>query len=320
VRSTRIFEDIVVRSLVQDHAASDSEAGAIARFLMTSTIDTKPAKNRDGSESNRSGQLLVLTRAETEFLAERGAEILARAREAGTALASPQDVEKSGLFEKKVWLPGLKVLAAGLDTAMFGRMVTSDMFARVDAAVSVAHAFTTHEAHAENDYFTAVDTLKADDPEQDGGAGLINEQELTSGVFYLYAVIDMAQLRANLGEQAGDAEKIARSLVDAMATVSPGAKRGSTAPYARAELVLLERGAEQPRTLANAFLNPVRGGAGLMRGSVAALASYRARMAEMYEPFDGVAAVASIHDEADAIDAGRMRFRDALDRIFPVEA
>jgi hypothetical protein len=47
-------------------------------------------------------------------------------------------------------------------------MVTSDLFARVDAAVSVAHAFTTHAEAAETDYFTAVDTLKG--PEDDAGA------------------------------------------------------------------------------------------------------------------------------------------------------
>jgi CRISPR system Cascade subunit CasC len=318
VRSTRIFEDIVARSLVEEHAASPEEAGAVARFLMNTTVDTKAAKTKDGDATIRSGQLLVLTRAETDYLAETGAEILAKAREGGMALASPEDVGKSGLFDRKVWLPNLKLLPASLDTAMFGRMVTSDNFARVDAAVSVAHAFTTHEAHAENDYFTAVDTLKGDD--EDAGAGLINETELTSGVFYLYAVIDMAQLRANLGEKAGDAEKIARSLVDAMATVSPGAKRGSTAPYARAELVLLERGPEQPRTLANAFLDPVkRENGGLMRNSIGTLAAYRGKLSGMYGGFEGTVAVASIHEEAIAVEAERLPFRGALDRVFRAE-
>jgi CRISPR system Cascade subunit CasC len=40
--------------------------------------------------------------------------------------------------------------------------------------------------------------------------------------------------------------------------VTPGAKKGSTAPYDWASLVLVEAGGEQPRTLANAFLDPVR--------------------------------------------------------------
>ena len=41
------------------------------------------------------------------------------------------------------------------------------------------------------------------------------------------------------------------------ATVSPGAKLGSTAPYERAALMLVEAGSSQPRTLANAFRAPV---------------------------------------------------------------
>jgi CRISPR system Cascade subunit CasC len=315
VRSTRIYEELVARAL-EEKGASAQEASAIARFLMSETVETKPAKDKKtGAETARSGQLLVLTRAETRFLAERGMEILAALREAGVTAADSDDVKKAGVFDKKQWGSTLKGLPASLDTAMFGRMVTSDLFARVDAAVSVAHAFTTHAAAAENDYFTAVDTLKTD--EDDAGAGLINETELTSGVFYTYAVIDMNQLRANLGEQAGDAEKLARALVEAMATVSPGAKRGSTAPYSRAELVLIERGGEQPRTLANAFLKPVGGkGGGLMEESVNALLERRGDLDGMYEDTDGLATLSTIHDVPKDVRAEKVPFRVALGRIF----
>ena len=49
--------------------------------------------------------------------------------------------------------------AAGLDAALFGRMVTSDVLSRGDSAVHVAHAFTVHGEETESDYFTAVDDL-----------------------------------------------------------------------------------------------------------------------------------------------------------------
>lgn len=316
VRSTRIYEELVARAL-EGQGADPAAALAVARFLMAETVDTKPAKTKDGAETARSGQLLVLTRAETRFLAEKGAEILAALAalaEQGVAATTADEVKKAGVFDKKALGPILKALPASLDTAMFGRMVTSDVFARVDAAVSVAHAFTTHAGAAENDYFTAVDTLKGDD--DDAGAGLINETELTTGVFYTYAVIDMNQLRANLGEQGPDAERLARGLVQAMATVSPGAKRGSTAPYAYAEFVLLERGPAQPRTLANAFLRPVDAeGLNLMPHSVAALAGYRARMEGMYGPFGGSVAAASMHDLPPALGDGAT-LQEALDRVF----
>jgi CRISPR system Cascade subunit CasC len=206
-------------------------------------------------------------------------------------------------------------LPASLDTALFGRMVTSDLFARVDSAVSVAHAFTTHAEEAETDYFTAVDTLKTSD--DDSGAGLINDTELTSGVFYTYAVLDMNQLRDNLvGHPDELAEQLARNLVEAMATVSPGAKKGSTAPFSRAEFVLLERGGDQPRTLANAFLQPVHAnGANVLADSAAKLIEYRHDLAAMYGNSDDRATLSTIHAvPMDGVE--RMPLRRALDSIF----
>ena len=313
-RSTRIYEERVARPLKELHSASNEEAAAVARYLMDETVETKAASD----ESTQSSQLLVLTRAETEWLAEQGAELLARVKEAGEDASDPQVLKKHAKLEdkdtKKRFRSILKELPASVDTALFGRMVTSDLFARVDAAVSVAHAFTTHSENPETDYFTAVDTLKG--PDEDAGAGLVQDAELTSGVFYLYTVIDMEQLRSNLGRGAEQAERLARNLVEAMATVSPGAKRGSTAPYAYAELVLVERGDKQPRTLANAFLRPVEAnGAGLMAASVDALLEYRGRMEAMYGAFDGAVAVSSVHDvSAGGVEA--TEFSRALDTVF----
>lgn len=317
VRSTRIYEQLVAGPL-EEQGASREEALAIAQYLMSETVDTKPVKGKQGEGTALSAQLLVLTRAETDFLAEIGADILRRLREHGVTCTTPKGVEKHAKIEDKELRRMLRDrhLAASLDTALFGRMITSDLFARVDSAVSVAHAFTTHIEAAETDYFTAVDTLKG--PEDDAGAGLINDTELTSGVFYTYAVVDMNQLRDNLGHQADNTERLASNLVQAMTTVSPGAKRGSTAPYAYAEFVLLERGPEQPRTLANAFLNPVRAnGTDIMSESAARLLEYRRKLADMYgDDGGGQATVSTIHDLA-ADSPPRMPLRQALDTIFP---
>lgn len=315
VRSARIYEQLIAEPLVKNHDASQEEATAIAQYLMSTTVDTKPVKNKDGGDTARSGQLLVLTRAETEFLAELGAGILKRLRDENVTIGNAADVKKHAGIEDKEIRQAVQTLPASIDTALFGRMVTSDLFARVDSAVSVAHAFTTHVEHAETDYFTAVDTLKTS--EDDAGAGLINDTELTSGVFYSYAVIDMNQLRDNLGEQVGAAERLARELVQAMTTVSPGAKRGSTAPYAYAEFVLLERGGEQPRTLANAFLQPVRAnGTSLMAESAGKLLEYRAKLAEMYGG-DGASTVtiSTIHDVS-AAGLQPVPLRRALASVF----
>lgn len=312
-RSTRIYEQRVMRPLIEDHGATESEALAIAQYLMKETVDTKPVKDKQEGETARSSQLLVLTRAETEFLAERAVEILEHVRAEGGDASDRKVLEKLAPIDKKELRPILKALPASVDTALFGRMVTSDLFARVDAAVSVAHAFTTHAEAAETDYFTAVDTLNVDDP----GAGLIQDTELTSGIFYTYGVLDMNQLRENLGRGDEEAERLGRNLVETMATVSPGAKRGSTAPYAFAEFVLLERGSGQPRTLANAFMNAITArGMGLMANSVEALMSYRSRLEAMYGYFDGTEAVATIHSLPQGSRIEPVALSQALDRIF----
>src|SRR5690606_25696066 len=102
-----------------------------------------------------------------------------------------------------------------------------------------------------------------------------------------------------VGEQKEIVGILARSLVETMAMVSPGAKRGNTAPYSYAEFVLLERGGEQPRTLANAFLEPVPlAGANVMRESAMRLMEYRNRLFDMYGLNGGSprATVSTIHD------------------------
>ena len=145
-------------------------------------------------------------------------------------------------------------LPGGLISALFGRMVTSDTEANIDAAIHVAHAFTVHKEESESDYFTVVDDLRRTG--DDAGADHIGETELTSGLFYGYVVLDRNMLLSNLGGHNEMAGEIAGRLVSLIATISPGAKLGSTSPYSYASWMLLEAGVRQPRSLAEAFREP----------------------------------------------------------------
>jgi CRISPR system Cascade subunit CasC len=151
-------------------------------------------------------------------------------------------------------------LYAGLEGALFGRFVTSDILSRADASVHVAHSFTVHRLDTEVDYFTVVDDLNR---EEETGAAHAGDMELGAGLFYGYVVVDMPLLMSNLtgcdskswaSQNSEDARRVLKGLVQAIATVSPGAKLGSTAPYSYSDFVLLECGRQQPRTLANSFL------------------------------------------------------------------
>ncbi len=171
--------------------------------------------------------------------------------EAEVAAAAAQEWRKEFRLNIKAMRDGA-TLPAGLTSALFGRMVTSDTDANITAPVHVAHAFTVHEEEPESDYFTAVDDLSGDEP----GADTIQETELTSGLFYGYVVVDLPTLLSNLGGDVDLAGQVLHNMVYLIAEVSPGAKLGSTAPYGRASFMLLEAGDRQPRSLAEAYRRP----------------------------------------------------------------
>jgi CRISPR system Cascade subunit CasC len=303
VRSRHSFERFVLAPLIDEGVPAETARAATEAVMVEvlgesakakkakeeATTDEAPQKTKkkpgkkDGDETGaaslRTGQITVLGRAELGFFLN---EARALATDAGSADTIEAACKKR--FTKD-WNKNLKGLrrAAGLDAALFGRMVTSDSLARSDAAIHVAHAFTVHAEGAETDYFAAVDDLLqgAEDPQL--GSGHIGTTELTSGLFYSYVVVDVAQLVSNLeGCDAKDwasadrqlGAAVVSSLIHIITRVSPGAKKGSTAPYAYAHLAMVEAGSAQPRTLANAFLQPVAERPNLVANAYDALVTY----------------------------------------------
>ena len=204
------------------------------------------------------------------------------------AFISPEEAETAYTLaeqlaggEKTEAKPGdlLRRTDTAADIAMFGRMLADAPDFNREAAVQVAHAITTHKSVVEDDFYTAVDDLKK--PAEDAGAGFVGEQGFGSGVFYLYACIDLALLSRNLGGDATLAGTACAALVEAAATVAPSGKQNSFAARARAEYVLAERGDAQPRTLAGAFARPVSG-EDLMGGSIQRLKEFRDRIDTCY--------------------------------------
>lgn len=180
------------------------------------------------------------------------------------------------------------------DIAMFGRMLADDPAFNRDAAVQVAHAMTTHGTATEDDYYVAVDDLKDPADREDAGTSFIDVQEFGSGVFYIYICIDTALLVSNLGGDASLARDAIAALISCAATVAPRGKQNSFASRARASYVLIERGAQQPRTLAAAFLKPV--GASEAKGDL--LVASRDRLAALRMNMDSAyGACADAHTE-----------------------
>lgn len=326
IRSRQTFEQFIVRPLLKEGGMTPEIVRAVTEALMGKVLGKREEKKSDGEDATTAGksaagsraktkaatkadstadgasgetkpaekasavhtdQVTVLGRPEVEFL-------LAEARAICKAVSDPklagEAVNKHFTKERLENLKSLKH-ASGLDAALFGRMVTSDILARGDAAVHVAHALTVHEEATEPDYFAAVDDLLggADDPQL--GSGHIGTTELTSGLFYGYVVVDIPLLVSNLEgclqkdwaqADRGLASRVVEQLVHLIATVTPGAKLGSTAPYAVAHLVLAEVGNAQPRTLANAFFDRVQEKPSLLGNTYNALGRYLQDVDGMY--------------------------------------
>lgn len=301
IHSREIFSRLIEPRLLEQGYEKDS-VHAVLKGIMQALYGGKDKGGDDAASTNTDkhplsrSEVIVLGEPEVEFLIDR-AKTLLEAGKAAQADAKAIDKLIKGLLKNKEAKENFKALAngAGIDAAMFGRFVSGDPEARISAAVHVAHALTVHAETAETDYFTAVDDLTT---ASEGGSGHLGAAELTSGLFYTYAVVDVPQLVSNItGEPFENWQKADRSLagrtvnhlIRLMATVSPGAKLGSTAPYDHAGLVLVEAGERQPRTLANAYLDPLSlSGGNLFGRAASALSDYLQSMDTMYEPEAGM--------------------------------
>ena len=248
VRSRETVTRRVIQPLI-DAGHDQDVVDAIAAAFQTAVYGDKGA-------DRASRQPLLLGEPEIEYLATQARQIAEGHRHDPKAAASAAAAWSK---ESKANLKALRDTCAvpgGIAAALFGRMITSDVEANIDAAIHVAHAFTVHSEESESDYFTVVDDLRR--IEDDAGADHIGETELTSGLFYGYVVVDRGTLLDNLGGDARLAGEVANRLVHLIATVSPGAKLGPTAPYGYASWMLVEAGDRQPRSLAEAFREPCR--------------------------------------------------------------
>ena len=260
-RSRNIIDRQVIEPLASANGVSEEVLKAVGEALNVGVYG--------GSGTTETGrQPLLLGLPEVEYLQKKAAAIctdypndVEAAKGAATDLFHNRRGEGNNFaaFRDAAKLPG------GLEGALFGRMVTSDPGANIEAAVHVAHAFTVHAEESESDYFSVVDDLQREN--EDAGAAHIGDMELTAGLFYGYVVVDVPGLVSNLeGCKAEEwltedrelAAQVIHNLLHLIATVSPGAKLGSTAPYGRARFMLVEAGSGQPYSLADAFRKPAK--------------------------------------------------------------
>lgn len=254
-RTSTLFEDALAGHIGVRSGRIGREAATI---LAASGIDDKKAAEwgakiaacfgKPKSEKSKDDIFII---SETEQLAH----VSPAEFEAVKKLAHRLAQEKRAPTEEELGL--LRHDRMAVDIALFGRMLASSPAYNVEAACQVAHAFGVGETLVEDDFFTAVDDLRA--KSDDAGAGHLGETGFGAALFYTYICIDRDQLLNNLNGDEPLVGRTLQALTEAVLKVSPSGKQNSFASRAYASWALAEKGADQPRSLAAAFYNPING-------------------------------------------------------------
>lgn len=149
-----------------------------------------------------------------------------------------------------------------VDIALFGRMIATHPEKNKDAAVQMAHAFSTNAIANEFDFYSAVDDLQQQADDEGAGAGMLGTVLYNSSCYYRYANLDLGQLAVNLG---GDWDKVlaaVKAFIAGMVHAVPTGKRTNSAPQNPPALIMVVVREKGLWSLANAFVQPVSGARG----------------------------------------------------------
>ena len=235
-RTKRLGTELEAELIGQGVDAARAREVAIEVARIFSTLEA-PAKG--AAQEALATTLAFVSPEEWRLARDLAARMLA-----GEALPKEKDLKRLVLRKAD----------GAVDIAMFGRMLASDPEYNREAAVQVGHAITTHRAIAEDDWYAAVDDLNK---REDTGAGHLGEHGFGSGVYYLYACVNVDLLVENLAGDGDLAAKGLEALARALATATPRGKQNSHAHHPRAIYVRAERGSQQPRDLTGAFFKAV---------------------------------------------------------------
>jgi len=145
-----------------------------------------------------------------------------------------------------------------VDLALFGRMIADKPEKNVDAAVQMAHAFSTHAVSTEFDFYSAVDDLQRQESDEGAGAGMLGTTLYNSACYYRYANVDFNQLCTNLGDNEAHAADAVRAFLQGMIHAVPTGKQTGSAAQNPPALIMVTVRKKGLWSLANAFVKPVR--------------------------------------------------------------
>jgi len=243
---------------------------------IAATIGTKTDKASDKLETN---QIMFFSDGEMKEIAE-----ILKKMATGKTLEQVKGIKPKEV-EKNMKSNGNNITP---DIALFGRMVTSDLFRDIEASLQCAHAISTNKMDQEFDYFTAIDDLSDKEKGmEEQGAAMLGDIEFTSACYYKYFSINTNGFIDNMMTtlEGSDAAAQAKAiLIDVISGflkgaifVTPSGKQNTFAAHQLPDLILIEiKDQKIPVSYANAFIKPVtpKGNKDLMDCSIDALKTY----------------------------------------------
>lgn len=299
-RTKRLVDEVATRVLAIDGAITEEKA----RLAAVKALEAGGLKADD--DTSKTQYLLFLPRRSLDAFARLVAEnigVLAAEPPAKADPTSKTDDEKKTAKAKSARAakaeakqganPEVKKAVENIledaartpELALFGRMIADRPDWNMDAACQVAHAISTNRVAVEFDFYTAIDDLKKNDT---AGSDMMGTIAFNSACFYRYLVVDIGDLVKNLGGEDQAIEQAKRTVaafVRAAVLAIPTGKQNSMAAQNPPSLVLCDvRNKAEPRSLANAFVEPVRPSreGDLVSLSALRLAKYAASLDKVY--------------------------------------
>lgn len=299
-RRARISSQCLKRA-VRTHFREEGLVPSELLSYRTKWLQRELAARLTDMDSEMAGQVTIkalellelkLKNGKTEYLLMLGEREIDRlvglCREHADALLAATNKEK-GKKEADGQVSQLLLAAIdggdALDVALFGRMIATHAQKNVDAAVQMAHAFSTHGVETEFDFYSAVDDLQQDDSDEGAGAGMLGTVLYNSSCYYRYANLDLQQLARNVNGAAEHIETAVRAFMEGMIHAVPTGKQTNSASQNPPALVLAMVREKGLWSLANAFVKPIFAGAkgDLLQLSAVRLLEHWEQLAGMYE-------------------------------------
>lgn len=261
VRSRAIFQELVAGPLIAAGHDPILVAHATLPWIHALCGQSETAKRKD-SGVDPMDPLAALLRNEAVSMTE--AEILWVKARVEAALGMADDAEgvaEAATADTRNHRANVAAITgnASIETVLTGRFTSGDAAARTEAALSVAHAFTTHRHQAIRDAMVAIDTLLTP---RGGGAATLSEQPIAAGVFYGYACLSVPVMVSNLtgcaqSEWQSHVNEDARALVERLIltiyNAAPRTGKSTSAPFAKPGFLMVECGPHHQLNHAEAF-------------------------------------------------------------------